>query len=83
VPTKTKSTASAPNEDAIRQRAYLMWEADGRPDGQAEHYWLKASEAPVKKLKAAAAKAAAPAVKAKPAKAAAKAPAKKKIVKKA
>jgi hypothetical protein len=46
VPTKTKSTTNAPNEDAVRQRAYLMWEADGRPDGLADHYWLKASEVP-------------------------------------
>ena len=44
MPTKTKSTTSAPSEDAVRQRAYLMWEADGRPDGLADHYWLKASE---------------------------------------
>ena len=21
-----------------------MWEADGRPDGMADHYWMKASE---------------------------------------
>lgn len=35
----------AASEDAIRTRAYLMWEADGRPDGRAEHYWgLAAAE---------------------------------------
>jgi hypothetical protein len=27
------------NEDAIRQRAYYLWEADGRPDGRHDHYW--------------------------------------------
>lgn len=26
-------------------RAYLMWEADGRPHGLADHYWMRASEA--------------------------------------
>lgn len=30
------------NEDAIRQRAYFLWEADGRPDGSGEHYWTLA-----------------------------------------
>jgi hypothetical protein len=44
VPTKAKSTAAPMSEDAIRHRAYLMWEADGRPDGMADHYWQKASE---------------------------------------
>ncbi|RYE87826.1 MAG: DUF2934 domain-containing protein [Hyphomicrobiales bacterium] len=44
VPTKAKSIPAPPSEDAVRHRAYLLWEADGRPDGQADHYWLKASE---------------------------------------
>ena len=44
MPTKAKSTAAPLSEDAIRHRAYLMWEADGRPDGMADHYWMKASE---------------------------------------
>lgn len=35
--------ATTPSDDAIRTRAYLMWEADGRPDGHAEHYWDRAS----------------------------------------
>lgn len=30
------------NEDAIRQRAYYLWEADGRPDGKHDHYWAQA-----------------------------------------
>jgi len=44
VPTKARSISAPLNEDAIRDRAYLMWEADGRPDGMADHYWMKASE---------------------------------------
>ena len=31
-------------EDAIRQRAYYMWEADGRPDGNHDHYWSRAHQ---------------------------------------
>jgi hypothetical protein len=31
-------------EQRIRERAYLMWEADGRPDGGAELYWQRARE---------------------------------------
>jgi hypothetical protein len=29
-------------EEAIRQRAYHLWTADGQPDGQADLYWLNA-----------------------------------------
>jgi tRNA A37 N6-isopentenylltransferase MiaA len=29
-------------EEAIRERAYHLWAADGRPDGNAEAYWLSA-----------------------------------------
>ena len=34
------------SEDRIRERAYHLWQADGRPDGRAEEYWerAKASE---------------------------------------
>jgi hypothetical protein len=28
--------------EAIRERAYLLWIADGQPDGQADVYWLNA-----------------------------------------
>lgn len=44
MPAKPKSTDAAAmvSEDAIRQRAYYMWEADGRPDGQHDHYWSRA-----------------------------------------
>jgi hypothetical protein len=34
---------SMPNlEEAIRERAYHLWIADGQPDGQADRYWLNA-----------------------------------------
>lgn len=75
----------AVTDDAIRTRAYLMWEADGQPHGRDDHYWGLAHaelSAPVAEPKRAAATAKAPekksAVKAKPAaKAAAKKPAAK------
>ncbi len=31
-------------EERVRQRAYHLWEADGRPHGQDEEYWERASE---------------------------------------
>ena len=48
-PTDTLST------DAIQQRAYYLWEADGRPEGRSEHYWqlaLAEVQAAVKPAKA-------------------------------
>jgi hypothetical protein len=34
---------SMPNlEEAIRERAYQLWMADGQPGGQADVYWLNA-----------------------------------------
>jgi hypothetical protein len=56
----SKSTTTSPiSDDAVRTRAYLMWEADGRPWGRDEHYWkLALSElsapAPAKLKRAAA-----------------------------
>ena len=29
-------------DEAIRERAYHLWIADGQPEGQAELYWLSA-----------------------------------------
>ena len=29
-------------EEAIRERAYHLWIADGQPEGQADVYWLNA-----------------------------------------
>jgi hypothetical protein len=31
------------NEHAVRERAYYIWERDGRPEGQAEAHWLMAA----------------------------------------
>jgi hypothetical protein len=31
-------------ETRIRQRAYSLWEEDGRPDGHAEEYWERAQK---------------------------------------
>jgi len=31
-------------EDRIRAEAYRKWEAEGRPDGQAERHWLDAEK---------------------------------------
>lgn len=41
---KPADTATIVSDDAIRQRAYYMWEADGRPEGRGEHYWHLAHE---------------------------------------
>src|SRR3984893_16492355 len=38
-----KGEKPTPNlEEAIRERAYHLWIADGRPEGQADIYWLNA-----------------------------------------
>ena len=29
-------------EEEIRERAYFLWESDGRPEGQADTYWHRA-----------------------------------------
>lgn len=46
MPGKSKSTETAVNvsDEAIQQRAYFLWEADGRPDGRGDHYWHLAME---------------------------------------
>ena len=36
---------AAESEHRIRERAYHLWEADGRPEGRAEEYWERAKEA--------------------------------------
>jgi hypothetical protein len=33
---------SKPLEDQVRERAYALWEQDGRPDGRPEDYWHRA-----------------------------------------
>lgn len=30
--------------EAVRRTAYFLWEQDGRPDGDAQHYWLTAKQ---------------------------------------
>jgi Protein of unknown function (DUF2934) len=35
---------NADQEQHIRDRAYQLWEADGAPEGKAEHYWYRAQE---------------------------------------
>mgnify|MGYP004708589635 CR=1 FL=1 len=36
--------------DRLRQTAYFLWEQDGRPEGRAFHYWLRAKEALLREL---------------------------------
>jgi hypothetical protein len=36
--------SSAHLEQRIRERAYRMWEREGRPEGRAEEYWNRAQE---------------------------------------
>ena len=41
MPLKSRPADSAAilGDDALRQRAYYLWEADGRPEGRGDHYW--------------------------------------------
>jgi hypothetical protein len=32
-------------EDRIREEAFMLWNADGRPEGRAEEYWRQAEKA--------------------------------------
>jgi hypothetical protein len=36
--------------EAIRRTAYFLWEQDGRPEGKAQDYWLKAKEVHLRQL---------------------------------
>lgn len=31
-------------EETVRERAYLLWEAAGRPEGDGVEFWLRAEE---------------------------------------
>jgi len=31
-------------EDSIREKAYLLWEAAGRPEGDGVEFWIQAEE---------------------------------------
>jgi Protein of unknown function (DUF2934) len=41
-PKRPEDMAGVPDEDAIRWRAYELWEADGRSSGRDEEYWHRA-----------------------------------------
>jgi hypothetical protein len=36
--------------DRLRQTAYFLWEQDGRPEGRAFDYWLRAKEMLLREL---------------------------------
>ncbi|MGB3338828.1 MAG: DUF2934 domain-containing protein [Devosia sp.] len=36
--------------ERIRHTAYFLWEQDGRPEGRAFHYWLRAKEMLLREL---------------------------------
>jgi Protein of unknown function (DUF2934) len=40
----TTSDMEGDLERRIQERAYLLWEAEGRPDGRADEYWHRARE---------------------------------------
>ncbi|WP_297106427.1 DUF2934 domain-containing protein [uncultured Devosia sp.] len=42
-----KNTAVA---EQIRRTAYFLWEQDGRPEGQAMAYWLRAKQALIRQV---------------------------------
>jgi len=46
-PSDMASTKATFGHDEIARLAYLNWEADGRPHGRDQHYWLEA-EAQIK-----------------------------------
>jgi hypothetical protein len=33
-----------PDEEELRERAYALWEKDGRPDGRHDDHWHRAHE---------------------------------------
>jgi hypothetical protein len=39
---ETDMSTIQPDEGAIREQAYLLWEAEGRPDGRSNEYWQRA-----------------------------------------
>jgi hypothetical protein len=39
-----QDSANQDFDERVRVRAYLMWEADGKPYGQADLYWHRARE---------------------------------------
>ena len=41
---KTDSETHVGLEDALRERAYFLWENNGRPDGEADRFWKLAHD---------------------------------------
>jgi hypothetical protein len=35
-------SAAQPNDEAIREKAYYLWEEDGKPHGRDHEYWQRA-----------------------------------------
>ena len=42
--TESDSEPKRALDEAVRERAYLLWEREGRPDGRAEEYWQRARD---------------------------------------
>ena len=38
-------SVARPDEATIRERAYLLWEEEGRPDGRETEFWMRAEAA--------------------------------------
>lgn len=36
--------------EQLRRTAYFLWEQDGRPEGQAMAYWLRAKQALIRQM---------------------------------
>jgi DUF2934 family protein len=41
---RNEDAAKGENERLIREKAYQLWQADGAPEGKADHYWHLARE---------------------------------------
>jgi hypothetical protein len=40
----TFTTNNHPNEEEVRERAYLLWEEAGRPEGDGVDFWVQAEQ---------------------------------------
>ena len=40
----TAATLDSPSEQAVRERAYILWEEAGRPDSDGVEFWLQAEQ---------------------------------------
>ena len=49
--TARKTAASARQQDELQQRAYELWESEGRPEGREQAHWLQAQHEIAKGLK--------------------------------